>query len=219
MRQQRFRHELAEREAAGERDGHAGDRDAQRRLADLADELEVGLHPGQQQQQQDAELRDAVEHGFLLGRLWEDGMLQVRPQHSERRWAEQDAPEQHAHDGGLADTVQGLAQEAPHQHQRNELGKKDDFRRTAFAALGGKRGIRAEDKRGAPAGEGRRADAQDESEDWHAHEQAQRPIRGRPVVPLCLKGCLSGRVSCVGPRLAAKRNARRCRFKVRGTRS
>ena len=69
MRQQAFRHELAEREAAGERHGDAGERDAQRRFADPSHQLEVGLHPGEQQQQQDAELRDAVEHGLLLGGL------------------------------------------------------------------------------------------------------------------------------------------------------
>src|SRR5262249_54875046 len=69
MRQQRLRHELAEREAANERHCHACDRDAQRRFADRSYELEVGLHPGQQQQQENAELRDAIEHGFLLGTL------------------------------------------------------------------------------------------------------------------------------------------------------
>src|SRR5262249_25657482 len=73
MRQRRWRHELAEREAANERYCHACDRDAQRRFADLSHELEVGLHPGQQQQQENAELCDAIEHGFLLGRVRKDG--------------------------------------------------------------------------------------------------------------------------------------------------
>ena len=40
----------------------AGERDADRRAADLAHQREIGLHAGQQQQQQDAELRDAVDH-------------------------------------------------------------------------------------------------------------------------------------------------------------
>src|SRR4029077_11971994 len=67
MRQEPFRQQLAEREAANEGNRDADGRDAQRRSADRSHELEVGLHPGQQQQQQNAELRNAVEHRFLFG--------------------------------------------------------------------------------------------------------------------------------------------------------
>ena len=96
MRQQCLRHELSESEAAQERDRHAGERDAQRRFADLADKLEVGFHPGQQQQQQNAELRDAVEHGFLLGGSWKEGVLQIGPQRPQHRRPQQNPAEQHA---------------------------------------------------------------------------------------------------------------------------
>ena len=56
-------------------------------------------------------------------------MLQVGPQRPEQRGPEQDAAEQHAHDRGLADPVHGLAQEAPDQHQRDQLSKEDDLGR------------------------------------------------------------------------------------------
>ena len=152
MRQQRLRHELAEREAAQERHRHAGERDAQRRFADLAHELEVGFHPGQQQQQQNAELRDAVEHGFLLGGSRKEGVLQIGPQRSQHRGTEQDAAEQHSHDRRLADAVHGLAEEAPDHHQRDELREEDDVRGAALGAFGGESAARRQRQRGDTAG-------------------------------------------------------------------
>jgi hypothetical protein len=57
-------------------------------------ELEVGLHPGQQQQQQNAELRNAVEHRFLFGSARKESVLQLGPQRSQHRGSKHDAAEQ-----------------------------------------------------------------------------------------------------------------------------
>ena len=46
------------------------------------------------------------------------------------------------HDRGLADTVHGLAQEAPDHHQRDELGEEDDLRGAALGAFGGESAAR-----------------------------------------------------------------------------
>jgi hypothetical protein len=136
MRQQRFRHELAEREAAGERHGDAGERDAQRRSANPPHQPEIGLHPGEQKQQQDAELRDAVEHGLLLGGLGKERVLQIGQQRAERRRTKQNPAQQHPHDRGLTDTVHGLAQEPSGQHQRDQLREEDDLGGAPFSAFG-----------------------------------------------------------------------------------
>ena len=130
-----IRQELTEREAAEKRRRDAAERDAQRGPANLSHELEIGLHPGQQQQKENAELRDAVEHGLLLGGSREDRVLGVRPQGTQHRGAEQDATQQHAHDRRLADAVHGLAEHAPDHHQHDELGEKDDLGRP-LRALG-----------------------------------------------------------------------------------
>ncbi len=61
MRQKVLWQELAEREAADKGNDDPGDRNRYGGLADLAYQSEIGLHPSQQQQQEDAELGDAVE--------------------------------------------------------------------------------------------------------------------------------------------------------------
>ena len=49
------------------RQRHAGDGDGHGGAADAAHQLQIGLHAGQQQQHQDAELGDGVEHALLRG--------------------------------------------------------------------------------------------------------------------------------------------------------
>ena len=78
--------------------------------ADLAHQPQVGLHAGQQQQQQDAELRDAVDHRLLFGRRREDRVLAVGPEPAEQRGPEQQAGDQLAHHRGLADALHELAE-------------------------------------------------------------------------------------------------------------
>src|SRR5215475_8292510 len=159
MRQQRLRHELAKREAANERYSYACNRDAQRRFADRSHELKVGLHPGQQQQQKNAELRDAVEHGFLLRRARKDGVLQGGPNHSQHGGAKDNAAEQHSHDRRLADAVHDLTQEAAYQHQCDELCEEDDVRGAGLGAFGCESCARAQHQRADSAPPGAQARA------------------------------------------------------------
>ena len=63
--EQRRGTELAQQKAAGEGKGDAAQRDRHRREAGFAHQLEIGLHAGQQQQHQDADLRQPVDHAFL----------------------------------------------------------------------------------------------------------------------------------------------------------
>ena len=72
---------------------------------------EIGLHSGQQQQQQDAELRHRVDHRLLLGRSPETAPAgtPARGQPS-TEGPEQDAGDQLAHDRRLADPLHHLAQ-------------------------------------------------------------------------------------------------------------
>ena len=62
--------------------------------AGFAHQLEIGLHAGQQQQHQDADLRQAIDHallGFVVGK---DEMLRRRPQPAEQGWSQNDARQQ-----------------------------------------------------------------------------------------------------------------------------
>ena len=119
----------AEREAADEGHHDAGDGDAERGAADLAHQLQVGLHAGQQQQQQDAELRDAVDQRLLLGRGGKDRVLRLRPEPAEQRGAEQQAGQQLADDRGLADPLHQLAEPAADRDQQRDLDEQDEFGR------------------------------------------------------------------------------------------
>ena len=105
-------------------------------LPTLAHQPEIGLHPGEQKQQQDAELRDAVEHGLLLGGLGKERVLEIGQQRAEHRRTKQNPAEQHPHDRGLTDTVHGLAQEPSDQHQRDQLREEDDLGGAALGAFG-----------------------------------------------------------------------------------
>ena len=78
-----------------------------------------------------------VEHGLLLGRFRKQGVLEIGQQRAQHRRPEQNAAEQHAHDRGLADTVHGLAEEPPDQHQRDELREEDDLGGAALGAFSG----------------------------------------------------------------------------------
>ena len=145
----------AKPQAKGTRD--AGERDADRRAADLAHQLEVGLHAGEQQQQQDAELRNGVDHGLLLGRRREQRSAAGRARAAEHRGAEQNAGQKLSHDRGLADRCHGLAKQAADHHQQEELSEKNDLGRSA---LGGERDVRVPAlercrARGARPGQGR----------------------------------------------------------------
>ena len=107
------RHKLAEDEAAGEGQRDARDGNAERGAAHPVGQRQVGFHPRQQQQQQDAELGNGVDHALLLADVGEQPVLRLRPQHTEHGGTEQDAREQLAHHGRLADAQHRLAENTP----------------------------------------------------------------------------------------------------------
>ena len=67
---------FAERNPADEGNDDAGKRGDGRGAAGLAHQLEIGFHAGEKQQQQNAELRDGVEHRLLLFCGGKDRVLQ-----------------------------------------------------------------------------------------------------------------------------------------------
>ena len=119
--------QLAEQNAAQERHDDPGDRDAERGSARAAHDRQIGLHAGQQQQQQNAELRDRVDHRLLLGARRKQRMLQLGPERTENRGTEQDAGDQLAHDRRLADPLHQLAHQPAADEQDNDLGKENDL--------------------------------------------------------------------------------------------
>ena len=92
IRQHGVGQEFAERDAAGERHDDAGERGNRRRAAGLPHQLEIGLHAGEQQQQQHAELRDRIEHRLLFFCGGKQGVLKIGEQRAEQRRAEQRGP-------------------------------------------------------------------------------------------------------------------------------
>jgi hypothetical protein len=78
-RQNRIRKHLAQRKPACERNGDAGCRHRDGGPAHTPYQLEVGLHTGQKQKHENAELRYRIDHALLLGVPREDRVLQVRP--------------------------------------------------------------------------------------------------------------------------------------------
>ena len=107
--------------------------------ADPLHQLQIGLHAGQQQQHQDAELRDRIDHALLLGRARKERVLRVGPEPAEHRRPEQNAGDQLAHHRRLAEPLHRLAQQAADQQQEHELGDEDRFRTDRSCALGGER--------------------------------------------------------------------------------
>ena len=118
---------LAERDAADERHHDAGDGGGERGASALAHQLEVGLHAGEQQQHQDAELRHRIEHRLLLFGGGEQGVLEIREEGAQHRGAEHQAGDQLAHHRRLAEAQHGLAEQAADQHQHDELGDEHEL--------------------------------------------------------------------------------------------
>ena len=75
----------------GERQRHSGNGNGHGGAADPLDELQVGFHAGEQQQQQDAELRNGIEHALLFGGGRKQRMLSRRPQQAEHGRPKQQA--------------------------------------------------------------------------------------------------------------------------------
>ena len=83
-------------------------RDRHGRACRFAHQLEIGFHAGEQQQHQDADLRQAVDHAFLCRIGRENEILRLGPDPAEQRWPQDQARQQIAHQGGLAEALHAL---------------------------------------------------------------------------------------------------------------
>src|SRR5690606_39057139 len=87
---------------------------------------DVGLEPGDDDEEEDAEPRDDREQvGLVLDRR-EDVLLDLGRERAEDRGAEDDAGRELADHGGLLDLAQQLAEEAGGGEQQRELEQEDD---------------------------------------------------------------------------------------------
>src|SRR5207253_2332016 len=103
MRQHAVRQGLAQRDPAQERHRDTGQRDAERGFAGAPHQRQIGFHAGQEQQHQDAELRDRIDHRLLLGERGEQGMLGGWPQYAQNTRPQDDTRQQLAHNCRLPD--------------------------------------------------------------------------------------------------------------------
>jgi hypothetical protein len=109
----------------------AGKRDGDRGAADPAHQLQIGLHTGQQQQHQDAELGNGIDHALLRAIHGKDRMLSRRPQHTEERRPKQQTADQLAHHRGLTDALRRFAHQAADQKQKRNFGDEERLRSEA----------------------------------------------------------------------------------------
>ena len=140
VRQHAVGQELADQNAAQERHRDPGERNAECGAAGLADQREVGFHPGQQQQHQDAELPDGADHAALLVGAGKQRVLQSGGQRAKDARPEQNPGKQLAHDRRLADPLHRLAQEPPAYEEHDDLGKEHHLGGRGLACLGRQRG-------------------------------------------------------------------------------
>ena len=90
-----------------------------------AHQPQVRLHAGEQQQQQDADLRDRIDHALQRLVVGEDPGARFGKEQTEHRGPEQHARQQLAEQGGLADAAHQFAQQTAEQQQQDQLGRED----------------------------------------------------------------------------------------------
>jgi hypothetical protein len=130
------RQHLAKHDAANKRNDDAHQRSEQRGATSLPHELEVGLHSGEQEQKQDSELRDRIDHRFLLGSFRKERMLKIGHEQAKQGWPEDQTRDQLAHHGRLAKSQHRFAEQTTDHHQHDDLANENCFG-CALAALGG----------------------------------------------------------------------------------
>ena len=95
--------------------------------AHAAHQRKLGLHPGEQQKQQNAELREAVEHRLLLGDFRKQEVLRLGPERAEHGGTEQETRDQLPHHGRLADPQHALAKQPADHDQKDDLADQHAF--------------------------------------------------------------------------------------------
>ena len=107
--------------------------------------------PVQQQQQQDAELRHAVDQGLLFAGGRKNRVLRLRPKPAEQRRAEQQSGEQFPDHRRLADPLHQFAKPAADRDQQRNLDQEDEFGRPrGVVALGIRCRHHEQENRGGP---------------------------------------------------------------------
>ena len=94
---------------------------------------QIGLHAGEQQQHQDAELRHGIDHALLLGALRKQRVLRFGPDEAEYGRAEQEAADELPHHSRLADSLRRFTHGAADDEQKADLGEENRLR-AALAA-------------------------------------------------------------------------------------
>ena len=135
VRQHAVRQHLAKPNSAKKRNDDAHQRGKQGSAARLSHKLEICLHPGEQQQQQNAKLRDRIDHRLLFGVLRKECVLQVRKKKAKKGWAKQQSGNQLTHHGRLAQPQHRFAQQSADHHEHDDLCNEDRVGRT-LAAFG-----------------------------------------------------------------------------------
>ncbi len=135
VRQHAVWQHLAKRDPTKKRNDDARQRGKQGSSARPSHKLEICLHPGEQQQQQYAKLRDRIDHCLLFGVFRKERVLQVRKKKSKKGWAEQQSGNQLTHDCRLAQPQHRFAQQSADHHERDDLCDEDRIGRT-IAAFG-----------------------------------------------------------------------------------
>jgi hypothetical protein len=130
VRQHGIGQERPEQAPAEEWHDDAAERHGDGRATRIPEHRQVGLHPRNEQQQQDPQLRDCIQHGLLLRDSGKQPVPQLRRQRSENR-----RPEQHAGDDlsghrRLTQALHQLASEAPAGEQHHQLGDEYCDRRS-----------------------------------------------------------------------------------------
>jgi hypothetical protein len=134
--QHAVRQHLAKHDTADKRNDDTHKRSEHGCAAGLPHKLEVGLHSGKQEQQQNAELRDRIDHRFLLGGFRKERVLKIGEEQAKQRWSEDQARDQLSHHGRLAKSQHGFAEQTTDHHQHDDLANENCFG-CALAALGG----------------------------------------------------------------------------------
>ena len=131
--QQRRRGEEPATEAEGERHEEAAGRDQDGSFPQPADQRQVGLEAGDDEQHDHAEPTDGEQHARLHHSGREHPVEEARSHTAEDRWAEDDSRRELPHHGRLPDPPAQLAEQPGDDEQQRDL--HEEHQDLVFAGL------------------------------------------------------------------------------------
>ena len=131
---------MTEYKAAGEGYDHSGRRNARGSAAGSPDKLEVGIHAGEQQKQQDAEIGHGLNHRFLLGSGRKNRVLRLWQKRAEYGGTKNHTGDQLSHHRRLADPLHHLTKKPRDQKRQHDLREEESFRGPGWGLLRRERG-------------------------------------------------------------------------------